>query len=59
MYREVDRAQRWDEVEGLLTTLAEASPARKLYKLYLECITQFRAKSPGAHWDGICLFTCK
>lgn len=53
------RKQRWDEAEGLLTSLAEASPETKLYPLYLERIAYFRTTPPAADWNGVFVFTTK
>ena len=53
------RKQRWDEAERLLKNLAYASPETKLYRLYLDRIAYFRAKPPGANWDGVFVFTTK
>jgi adenylate cyclase len=53
------RKQRWDDAEGLLKALAEASPETKLYKLYRERIAYFRTQPPAADWDGVFAFTKK
>src|SRR6185437_15247852 len=47
------RGQRWDEAEALLEALAAAAPEVKLYLLYRERIVHFRARPPGADWDGV------
>jgi adenylate cyclase len=51
------RGQRWDEAEALLKELAAAAPAVKLYRLYRERVAHFRARPPGADWDGVFGFT--
>ena len=53
------RAQRWDEAEALLQTLASIAPSVKLYRLYGERIADFRARPPGADWDGVFGFSTK
>jgi adenylate cyclase len=53
------RAQRWDEAEALLQALASIAPAVKLYRVYRERITDFRASPPGADWDGVFGFSTK
>jgi adenylate cyclase len=51
------RGQRWDEAEALLAELAAGAPTVKLYRLYRERVTHFRASPPGADWDGVFGFT--
>jgi len=53
------RKQRWEEAEGLLKSLAKASPGTKLYQLYLERIAYFRTTPPATDWDGVFVFTTK
>jgi adenylate cyclase len=53
------RAQRWDDAEALLQELASVAPAVKLYRLYRERIADFRARPPGADWDGVFAFGAK
>jgi adenylate cyclase len=53
------REQKWDEAEEILTKLRASEPNRKAYKLYLERVTELRAKPPGANWDGVFTFTTK
>jgi len=53
------RKQRWDDAEKLVKTLQYSNPEFKLYKIYLERIAHFRAKPPGANWDGVFIFTTK
>ncbi|WEF33416.1 CHASE2 domain-containing protein [Pseudoduganella chitinolytica] len=53
------RAQRWDEAEAALRTLAAATPQRRLYALYLERIAVYRAAPPGPGWDGVTAFETK
>ena len=53
------RAQRWNDAEALLQELASVAPAVKLYRLYCERIADFRARPPGADWDGVFAFSAK
>jgi len=53
------RQQRWQEAEALFQALAYASPASRLYKLYLERLSHFRDHSPGPAWNGLWVFTTK
>ena len=52
------QAQRWDEAEALLKSLAAAEP-RALYELYLERIAHFREYPPPADWNGVFVYTTK
>jgi adenylate cyclase len=45
--------QRWDEAERKFSELNAAHPDTKLYKLYLERISEFKQTPPPADWDGI------
>jgi adenylate cyclase len=45
--------QSWEEALELFTALHTAHPAVKLYKLYIERITEFRVNPPPADWDGV------
>jgi adenylate cyclase len=53
------RAQRWDEADALLQALASVAPAVKLYRVYRDRISDFRARPPGAGWDGVFGFGSK
>lgn len=53
------RAQRWDEAELNMASLAAADPTRKVYKIYLERIQNLRNNQPGKNWDGVFTFTTK
>ncbi|MBI3715326.1 MAG: adenylate/guanylate cyclase domain-containing protein [Betaproteobacteria bacterium] len=53
------RKQQWDDATRLLTTLSQADPNRKAYKLYLERIVDLRLHPPGKNWDGVFVFTHK
>jgi adenylate cyclase len=53
------REQKWDDAERLLTTLYEADPHRKVYKVYLERVANLRMNPPGKNWDGVFTFTTK
>lgn len=53
------RQQDWDQAELLLYNLARMNPDHLLYKLYSERIAEYRAKAPGANWDGVITFETK
>jgi adenylate cyclase len=53
------RGQEWDEAERLLKTLLYSAPETKLFKVYLERISFYRANPPGPDWDGVFVFTTK
>jgi hypothetical protein len=46
------RDRNWDLAELQLLNLQKRSPGRKLYQLYLERVTLYRADPPPADWDG-------
>ena len=53
------RSQNWDMAEQQFKALAEMSPARKLYPLYLGRVEIFRNEPPGEDWDGVYTHTTK
>jgi adenylate cyclase len=53
------RAQRWDEAELTMASLAASDPKRKVYKMYLERIQNLRQNPPAKNWDGVFTFTTK
>lgn len=53
------RAQDWDRAETQFRELLELTQGRKLYRIYLDRIAQFREQPPGADWDGVYTFTTK
>lgn len=53
------RAQRWDEAESRIRSLALAHPQRALYQLYLSRIAHYRTNPPGDGWDGVTTFETK
>lgn len=53
------RNQNWDLAEVQLLNLQKLSPGRKLYQLYLERVTLYRADPPPADWDGVFVFQTK
>jgi adenylate cyclase len=53
------RSQDWDGAEKEFFALQQASPGRKLYGIYLDRVTHFRAQPPGAGWDGVFTFKTK
>ena len=53
------RQQDWDQAELLLYNLARMNPDHLLYKLYSERVAEYRAKAPGANWDGVTTFETK
>jgi adenylate cyclase len=53
------RDQNWDLAEVQLLNLQKLSPGRKLYQLYLDRVTLYRADPPPADWDGVFVFQTK
>ena len=53
------RAQRWDEADKILSTLAQNEPDSKLYKLFRQRIFEFRYNPPGPTWNGVWAFKTK
>jgi adenylate cyclase len=53
------RAQSWDEAERILNALHSAYPEDGLFVLYLERLAHYRARPPGAGWDGVTTFETK
>jgi len=53
------RAQRWDEADKILSTLAQTEPDSKLYKLFRQRIFELRYNPPGPNWNGIWVFKTK
>jgi adenylate cyclase len=53
------RNQNWDLAEVQLLNLQKLSPGRKLYQLYLDRVTLYRADPPPADWDGVFVFQTK
>ena len=46
------RERRWDDAEELLSSLSSADPQCRLYRIYLDRITQYREQPPADDWDG-------
>lgn len=53
------RAQNWDAAEREIFGLSQLEPDRKIYKIYLDRIMQFRENPPGEDWDGSFTHTSK
>jgi adenylate cyclase len=53
------RKQDWNEAEAQFRKLEQMAPDRKLYKVFLTRIADFRANPPGADWDGAFTFETK
>ena len=51
--------QEWDQAGALLSVLQAAHPQSRLYPLYAERITAFRAAPPGPDWIGVTRFVTK
>lgn len=45
--------QHWEEAEATFTILSSSHPDRKIYKIYLERINEFKSKPKMEKWDGI------
>jgi adenylate cyclase len=53
------RARQWEEARRRIERLRQAWPERRLYALYLERISAWRAQAPGEGWDGVTVFDTK
>ncbi len=53
------RAQNWDAAEREIFGLSQLDPKRKIYKIYLDRIMQYRNTPPPADWDGSFTHTSK
>jgi adenylate cyclase len=53
------RAQNWDQAELILFNLKRLYPDTPLYSYYAERVARYRAKPPGAGWDGVDVFESK
>jgi adenylate cyclase len=52
------RAQRWDDAEREFFALAQSGD-RKVHRLFLDRIAQFRSLPPSPDWDGVFTFRTK
>ncbi len=46
-------AQRWDEAYKMMDTLHQQYPDKKIYKLYMERIQEYKEHPLPADWDGV------
>jgi adenylate cyclase len=53
------RSLNWDRAEVEFSNLNQSNPGRKLYQIYLDRITHFRAAPPADDWDGVFDHTSK
>ena len=53
------RQKQWQTASALFSTLNKSHPDTKLYKVYLERITQYCSYPPSEDWDGAYTFTTK
>jgi adenylate cyclase len=51
--------QKWDSAYARMQQLHEAHPQKKIYKLYIERITEFKQHPPASDWDGIYVHASK
>ncbi len=51
--------QNWDAALSAMEQLHQADPDKKIYKLYIERISQFKENPPPADWDGVYIHTTK
>lgn len=51
--------QQWDASYQIMEQLHEAHPHKKLYKIYLERITEFKQHPVPENWDGIYVHASK
>jgi adenylate cyclase len=52
-------AQRWDDAFTLIAALHQQHPHTKIYKIYIERITEFKANPLPADWDGVYVHAAK
>lgn len=52
-------SQRWNEAETRMNTLHEKHPHKKIYRIYLDRIHEFKQTPPASDWDGIFVHTSK
>lgn len=45
--------REWEKAESLLKILSNDHPLKKIYKIYLHRITNFKMSSPPKDWDGV------
>jgi len=53
------RERQWDEAEREIAALSHDDPHRKIYRIYLDRISQYRKQSPPDDWDGSFTHTSK
>lgn len=53
------RAQRWDAAELEMFSLSQLDPDRRIYKIYLDRIIEYRNNPPEDNWDGSYTHTSK
>jgi adenylate cyclase len=46
------RQCKWDNAEQILSSLGNADPQRKIYRIYLDRIDHYRGQPPADDWDG-------
>jgi adenylate cyclase len=51
--------QQWDEAERLMNPLHEAFPDKKIYRLYLERIEEFKKNPLPSDWNGVYVHVTK
>ena len=50
------RSRDWDKAEDQLSRLIVEDADRKIYRLYLERIAEFRRNPPPSDWDNVIVF---
>jgi adenylate cyclase len=51
--------QQWDEALTSITLLSNEHPHKKLYRLYLDRINEFKISPPPEDWDGVHVHSIK
>jgi adenylate cyclase len=51
--------QQWEESLKMFEELHAVSPQVKIYKMYIERITEFKQNPPGKDWDGVYVHSSK
>ncbi len=52
-------AQEWDKAYALMSALHEAHPHAKIYKIYMERITEYKEHVVPLDWDGVFIHLSK
>lgn len=51
--------QQWDDALKLMSELQQAYPDKKIYRLYIDRIQEFKTHTPPSGWDGVYVHATK